>query len=61
MKAMIKIPDKRYQRVKAECCLDGHSGWSAHWVRETAKLAEQISKQSADKRSCRDILKADRR
>ena len=37
------------------------SAWADNWVRETAELAEQISRKSIDKRSCRDVLKADRR
>ena len=40
---------------------EGKSSWADNWVRETAELAEQISRKSIDKRSCRDILKADRR
>ena len=41
--------------------MEGKSAWAENWVRETAELADQISKKSVDKRSCRDILKADRR
>jgi hypothetical protein len=37
------------------------SAWAENWVRETSELAEQIAKKSVDKRSCRDLLKADRR
>ncbi len=35
--------------------------WADNWVRETAALAEKISKAAVDKRTCRTLLQADRR
>jgi hypothetical protein len=35
--------------------------WAAKWVRETNELAEKIGRTAVDKRSCRDILQAERR
>ena len=35
--------------------------WAERWVRETDELAEQIRRSAVDKRTCRDILQADRR
>jgi len=35
--------------------------WTANWVRETTQLAEKIDRTAVDKRSCRDILQANRR
>lgn len=40
---------------------EGKGAWADKWVRETAELAEHISRKSIGKRSCRDVLKADRR
>jgi hypothetical protein len=39
----------------------GSREWAGKWVRETDELAGQIRKSTADKRTCRDILQADRR
>lgn len=40
---------------------EGRGDWVKRWVRETDELAEQIRRSAVDKRTCRDILQADRR
>ena len=37
------------------------SDWTDNWVRDTAALAEKISRSAVDKRTCRTLLQADRR
>lgn len=40
---------------------EGKGDWAERWVRETDELAERIRRSAVDKRTCRDILQADRR